>query len=205
MKELTAEQSRVFGFITECMEKLGMPPTIREIADHFGYKSINNVRQHLNLIAKKGYIRLMQGKARGIEVTVGIARRTSRNEIQVPLVGTVAAGKPLTALENIDEYVTLDSTLFHGEGLFTLRVKGDSMEGIGILNGDLAIIRQQSTARDTDVVVALIDDEATLKRYFRRGSKIVLHAENPRYEDIVVEQDRQVAVLGKLVGVIRKY
>ena len=204
--ELTGEQQRVFNFIVHCLERLGMPPTIREIADHCGYRSINNARQHLRLIARKGYIRLLEGKARGIEVAAGLFSRTEGNELQVPLVGGVAAGRPVTAVENIDEYITLDRSMFRGEGLFTLRVKGDSMEGAGVLNGDIAIIQQQRTAANGDIVVALLDDEATLKRFFRRGATVILHPENPRYEDIVIQsQGEGVAIVGKLVGVIRKY
>lgn len=203
--DLTGEQQRVFDFVVTCLDRLGMPPTIREISEHFGYKSINNARQHLRLIARKGYIRLLEGKARGIELAVGLTQNLRGGEIRVPLVGMVPAGKPVTAVENIDEYITLDSSMFRGEGLFTLRVKGDSMEGAGVLDGDIAVVRQQPTARNGEIVVALIDEDATLKRFYKRGSKVVLHAENPQYEDIVLEQDRAVNVVGKLVGVIRKY
>jgi repressor LexA len=206
MKELTPQQSKVLGFITDTMRRMGMPPTIREIADHFGYKSINNVRQHLSLIAKKGYIRLMRGKARGIEVVAEKVRTAlDGSAIDVPLVGVVPAGSPVTAAENIDSYITLDKSLFRGDDLFTLRVKGDSMEGAGICSGDIAVVRQQRNAANNDIVVALIDDDATLKRFFRRNGQVILHAENPKYENIVLGSDRQVSIIGKLVGVIRKY
>ncbi len=204
MRELTQEQNRIFGFLVECIRRLGAPPTIREIAEKFGYRSINNVRQHLRLIEQKGYIHLLKGKARGIELAVGVERELE-GEFQVPLVGMVPAGKPVTAVENIDGYITLDHTMFKGDGLFTLRVRGDSMVDAGILNGDIAIIRQQRTANDGDIVVVMIDDDATLKRYYHRGSHVVLHPENERYEDIVVHSDRELAIVGKMVGVIRKY
>jgi len=204
MKTLTDEQSRIFDFLVESVERLGAPPTIREIAAHFGYRSINNVRQHLRLIAQKGYIRLARGKARGIEIAVGV-KHALEEGTQVPLVGMVPAGKPVTAVENIDGYITLDHNMFRGEGLFTLRVRGDSMQDAGVLDGDIAIVRQQRTAHDGDIVVVMIDDEATLKRYFHRGDHIVLHPENERYEDIIVTSTKEVAVVGKMVGVIRKY
>jgi len=204
MKELTPEQNRIFSFLVDCVKRLGAPPTIREITVKFGYRSINNVRQHLRLIARKGYIRLQPGRARGIEIAVGMAREVGR-QIQVPLVGMVPAGRPVTAVENIQDYVTLDQNMFRGDGLFTLRVKGDSMRGAGVLDGDIAIVRQQVSVSDGDIAVVRIDDEATLKRYFHRGDHIVLHPENEKYEDIVVRSDREVAIVGKMVGVIRKY
>jgi repressor LexA len=204
MKELTSEQNRIFSFLVDCVKRVGAPPTIREIAERFGYKSINNVRQHLRLIEQKGYIRVLRNKARGIEIAVGL-QRESGGEFQVPLVGMVPAGRPVTAVENIQDYITIDHNMFRGDGLFTLRVKGDSMQGAGVLDGDIAIIRQQSTASDNDIVVALIDDDATLKRYFRRDDHVVLHPENPAYEDIIVGSDRAISIVGKMVGVIRKY
>lgn len=204
MKDLTPEQNRIFAFLVDCVKRLGAPPTIREIAVKFGYRSINNVRQHLRLIARKGYIRLQPGRARGIEIAMAMARETGRL-IQVPLVGAVPAGRPVTAVENIQDYVTLDQNMFRGDGLFTLRVKGDSMRGAGVLDGDIAIVRQQASVSDGDIVVVRIDDDATLKRYFHRGDHIVLHPENEKYEDIVVRSDREIAIVGKMVGVIRKY
>jgi len=204
MKELTTEQNRIFSFLVDCIRKLGAPPTIREIAERFGYRSINNVRQHLRLIEQKGYIRVLRNRARGIEIAVGMEQE-SGGEFRVPLVGMVPAGRPVTAVENIQDYVTIDHNMFRGDGLFTLRVKGDSMQGAGILDGDIAIVRQQSSVKDGDIVVVRIDDEATLKRYYHRGDHIVLHPENEAYEDIVVRSDREVAIVGKMVGVIRKY
>jgi repressor LexA len=155
------------------------------------------------LIEQKGYLRCTPGKARGIEITVGVDT-AGENEIQAPLVGAIAAGKPVTAVENIDGYVTLDRNLFRGQGLFTLRIKGDSMIGIGVLDGDIVVIRQQSDARDNDIVAAIIDNEATLKRYIRKSDRIILRAENPSYDDIVVHSDREVQIAGKMIGVIRK-
>jgi len=206
MKELTYEQNRVFQFISKTVKEMGIPPTIREIAEHFGYKSINNVRQHLSLIQKKGYLKIRQGKARGIELAVGMLRESiTDNLIKVPLVGTVPAGKPVTALENIDDYISLDSNMFRGEGLFTLRVNGDSMEKAGILSGDIAVIKQQRTAKNNDIVVAVIEDEATLKRFYKRKNEVVLHPENPKYEDIILNGDKDISIAGKMVGLIRKW
>jgi repressor LexA len=138
MKELTTSQEKVLSFISACQKAHGSPPTIREIAQHFGYRSLNNVRQHLRLIERKGHIRLSRGKARGVEVVTGLGAESSDlsdssvlaeegEGIQVPLVGSVPAGEPITAIENREGSITLDSNLFKGPGLFTLRVRGESV------------------------------------------------------------------------------
>ncbi len=203
MKPLTNEQDRVLSFIIDQQRTYGAPPTVREICFALGYKSVNNARQHLRLIEQKGYIRLVKGRARGIELLVDVQQEED-NSVDVPLVGAVAAGMPITAIENLEGHVTLDRNLFRGEGLFTLRIKGDSMKDIGVLNGDLVIVQQQNAARDGEVVVAIIEGEATLKRYLREKNRIILRAENEQYDDIVVSSDRDIWIAGKMVGVMRK-
>ncbi|MGA1824864.1 MAG: transcriptional repressor LexA [bacterium] len=206
MQALTDVQKNVLSFIMKCQKEQGSPPTVREIAQHFGYKSVNNARQHLRLIERKGYIRLFPGKARGIALAIGLEEDRGRNAKKVPLVGAVAAGKPITAIENIEDYITLDKNMFKGSGIFSLRVKGDSMTGIGILDGDIAIIRQQPSAEANDIVVAIIDGEATLKRYIKQNGAIIFRAENPHYSDITFPPDKgdEVQIAGKLIGVMRK-
>ncbi|MGA1868045.1 MAG: transcriptional repressor LexA [bacterium] len=206
MQELTKVQKKVLSFIMKCQKDQGSPPTVREISRHFGYKSVNNARQHLRLIERKGYIRLFPGKARGIGLAMGFEKDEGRRGIKVPLVGSVAAGRPITANENIEDYITLDKNMFKGSGIFSLRVKGESMKGIGILDGDIAIIRQQPSAEIHDIVVAIIDGEATLKRYVTQNGNIIFRAENPDYPDITIPLERadEVQVAGKLIGVIRK-
>ncbi len=205
--ELTSEQKRVYSFIIRYRQQTGFPPTVREIAQGLGYKSPNNVRQHLRLIEQKGFIRLLPGKARGIEITS--FEESVPDEIDegvsVPLIGAVAAGKPITAIENVDGYLTLDKSIFKGEGLFALRIKGDSMNGMGILNGDIVVVRKKSTAEHGEVVVVIIDGDATLKRFIKDGNRILLRAENPAYSDIVLSSSSSIQIAGKLVGVIRKY
>jgi repressor LexA len=203
-RPLTDEQDRVLSYIVDQQQECGAPPTVREICHELGYKSVNNARQHLRLIEQKGYIRLTKNRARGIELLVDFGREHGENEIEVPLVGTVAAGMPITAIENLDGHITLDRNLFRGEGLFTLRIKGDSMKEIGVLDGDIVIVQQQNTALDGEVVVAIIDGEATLKRYIKEKNRIILRAENPAYRDIIVESDRDIWLAGKMVGVMRK-
>ncbi len=205
--ELTPEQHRVVGFIVKYRSETGFPPTVREIASALGYKSPNNVRQHLRLIEQKGFIRLLPGKARGIEISATLAVEEFGEEVDdgVPLIGSVAAGKPITAIENVDGYVTLDRSIFRGDGLFALRIKGDSMTGMGILNGDIVVVRKKAQAEHGEVVVVIIDGDATLKRFIKEGGTIKLRAENPAYEDILLDPGSSLQVAGKLVGVIRKY
>lgn len=178
---------------------------MREIATGLKYKSPNNVRQHLRLIEKKGFLRIDPGKARGIEVVTQFGGVSYENGIEVPLIGRVAAGTPIVAEENIEGTITLDRTLFKGDGLFSLRVKGDSMRDIGVFDGDIAVVKQQQNASNGEVVVAIVDGEATLKRFFKKNDAIVLHAENPEFNDIMVTSTRNVLIAGRLVGVIRKY
>ncbi|MBN1576589.1 MAG: transcriptional repressor LexA [Chitinispirillaceae bacterium] len=205
--ELTAQQQRVVSYILSYRSQNGFPPTVREIAAAFGYRSPNNVRQHLRLIEQKGFIRLLPGKARGIEISASLAAGEygEEGERGVPFIGSVAAGKPITAIENVDGYVTLDRSIFKGGGLFALRIKGDSMNGMGILNGDIVVVRKKSQAEPGEVVVVIIDGDATLKRFIRENGIIKLRAENPAYEDIVLDPGNSIQVAGKLVGVIRKY
>ncbi len=204
MKPLTDEQSRVFQFIIDYHHDYGMPPTVREITEGLGYKSPNNTRQHLRLIEQKGYLRLLNNRARGIEILVESKKEVEQEVYNAPIIGAVAAGKPLTAIENIDGYITLDKSIFKGDGLFTLRVRGDSMIDIGVLDGDFVVVRQQSTAKNNDIVVAIMDGEATLKRYLREPDRVILRAENEAYQDIVIPADRDLVIAGKMVGVMRK-
>lgn len=204
MKTLTKEQNKVLDFIMAARKESGAPPTVREIAAHFGYRSPNNVRQHLRLIEQKGYIRRLPGRARGIEVLVRGADEKDARRVDVPIIGDIAAGTPITAVENLVGMVTLDRDLFKGEGLFSLRVRGDSMKDAGILDGDLAVIRSQASVADGEIGAVVIDGEATLKRIFRRTQGLVLRAENEAYADIEVASDREVQIAGRLAGVVRK-
>ena len=206
---LTSEQLRVYSFIVTYQQEAGFPPTVREIAEVLGYKSPNNVRQHLRLIEQKGFVRLLAGKARGIEITTfpdgSPVDETSDEENGVPILGNIAAGKPITAIENIEGYLTLDRSIFRGEGLFALRVRGDSMIGMGILNGDIAVLRRKLNAEHGEVVAVVIDEDATLKRFIKENGNMLLRAENPVYSDIILSPNNTIQVVGKLIGVIRKY
>ncbi|MCL2690530.1 MAG: transcriptional repressor LexA [Chitinispirillia bacterium] len=215
---LTPEQNRVLNYIIEYKEKHGFVPSVREAAQELGYKSANNVRQHLRLIERKGHIRIAQGLARGIEILSDKGQESIHNDTSavtgnfpdqqvnaIPLVGLVAAGAPITAVENIEGYLTLDRTMFRGEDLFALRVRGESMKGIGIFDSDIAVVRKKNTADNGEVVVAVVNDEATLKRFVKKSDHIVLRAENPAFKDIIVGEGEDIMIAGKLVGVIRKF
>ena len=203
--ELTIEQERVLSFIEKSRKETGFPPTVREIAEALGYRSPNNVRQHLRLIEQKGFIRLLPGKARGIEVTASVPEKIELEAVGVPIIGSVAAGAPISATENIEGYITLDKSIFRGDDLFALRIRGDSMCGIGILNGDIVVVKKKNSAEHGEVVVVIIDGDATIKRFVKQNGKIFLHAENPAYSDIELLSVNSIQIAGKLVGVIRKY
>lgn len=205
MKPLTKEQERVFTFLVEYKQAKGFPPTVREMSQALGYKSMNNSRQHLKLLAKKGYVNILKGKARGIEILVDTGNDISSTEIQVPLIGAVAAGTPIVAEQNVEAHITLDKNLFRGTNLFTLRINGDSMINIGVFHNDIVVIQPQTMIKDNDVVVALIDGEATLKRYIKEKKHIILRAENELYQDIIIPEGSDISIAGKLVGVVRKY
>lgn len=208
MKKLTARQQLVYDFISEYFDREGMPPTVREIADGLGFKSPNSVQEHLRLIEKKGYVELRRGIARGIfPTTPQEQEEPAHRDIAInylPIVGSVAAGTPITAEENIESQIAVDAELFGGTDLFTFRVAGDSMIEDGIHNGDFVIVRKQQTARDGDRVVALINGDTTLKTYYYKGSQVILHAENSHYSDIVVDEFSNFSIAGKMVGLIRR-
>ena len=208
MKGLTPTQERVVVFITNFRDENSIPPTVREIADHFGYKSTNAVRQHLRLIEQKGRLRLWPNKARGIEVLGDLndgPRAVGRDSIEVPILGKVAAGSPISAVEDREGTITLDKNFFRGADLFTLRVHGLSMVNAGILDGDLVVIRKQDNPEIGEIMAVSVNNEVTLKRYYIEGNDVLLRAENPHFEDIRVSlESHDVAICGKMVGVLRQ-
>lgn len=191
---LTRIQERVLGFITSSLKEKGVPPSIREIAGRFGFSSTGTVRDHLRALAKKGYIRLIPRRARGIELFPQAKG--------VPVLGKVSAGRPLEAVENIEGYVDVSGIFPDGDGVFILRVNGESMRDAGILPGDLAVVRKQSTARDGDIVVALIDSEAVIKKFFLVKNGVKLESAHPDYPALI---RKDVRVLGRVIGIIRYY
>ncbi len=195
MQTLTPRQQEILDFIRRHLETRGAPPTRAEISEAFGFRSPNAAETHLRTLARKGYIEILPGASRGIRLT---------DEAGLPLVGRVAAGEPILAEENIEEYVQVDPGLFHPRADYLLRVRGDSMIGAGILDGDLLAVHRTPEARNGQIVVARLEDDVTVKRFRRRGATLVLEAENPDYDPIEVDlRTTPVTIEGLAVGVIR--
>ena len=201
-KKLTARQRQVLSYLVRFLKERGYPPTVREIARHFWLKGPRSPKKRLDALEKKGYIRRRPGKSRAIEVT-GISPSGSYR--LVPLVGKVRAGDPSLAYEDFEGEVALDRSLAGGDETFFLRVKGDSMIGEGIKDGDLALVSPRSVVENGEIAVVLIDDEATLKRAFRDGESLRLQPANPAMEPVVVARgEDRVTIVGKVVGIFRK-
>lgn len=200
---LTPRQRQVLDFIADTIRSRGYPPTIREIGERFGISSTNGVRAILSVLAKKGYIERKPFVSRGIELKAYPI--PSDGVTWVPIVGRIAAGQPVLAAENIEGTLALDRSWAGSGELFALRVKGDSMQGAGIFDGDYVIVRQQPTAENGEIVAAIVGEEATVKRLFREGNLIRLMPENSAMEPIVIrKREEEVRIAGKVVGVLRK-
>jgi repressor LexA len=202
--KLTRRQQEILDYIEHCLRVDGMPPTRAEIVEHFGFASPNAAQCHLRALARHGAIELRAGTARGI-VPVHSVRSTSTSDqtVTMPVIGRVAAGSPLLAIENREDEVRVDPALFTPRPDYALRVTGDSMIGAGIHDGDLLVVHRTPEARSGQIVVARINDEVTVKRLRRRGRGIFLQAENPAHDDIQVSSGDDFAIEGLGVGVIR--
>jgi len=199
LKDLSLRQKQILHFIKEEVMKKGYPPSVREIGAAMGLTSSSTVHGHLKRLEAKGLIRRDPSKPRAIELLDGPGH-PDRRVRDIPLVGKVTAGQPILAEQNIEEYVPLPEELT-GEGeVFLLKVQGDSMIGAGILDGDYVLVQQQPTAQNGDIVVALLEDEATVKRFFKEKDHIRLQPENPHYEPIRADY---VRILGKVIGLYR--
>ncbi|NHH99048.1 MULTISPECIES: transcriptional repressor LexA [Oceanimonas] len=200
MKALTPRQSQVLDIIKEHIQQTGMPPTRVEIAKVLGFKSANAAEEHLKALAKKGVIEIMPGTSRGIR----LAGEEAEEEQGLPLVGRVAAGEPILAQQHIESHYRLDPGLFHPSADFLLRVQGMSMKNIGIMDGDLLAVHKTQEVRNGQVVVARLDDEVTVKRFQRTGSKVSLIPENEELSPIEVDlRSQELTIEGLAVGVIR--
>lgn len=199
-RNLTDKQNEVFQFIKSVVDDSGVPPTVREIAERFDMTA-KGAYDHLKAIEKKGFIRCGQNKSRAIEILIGKTEE-KKNTISVPLLGRIAAGLPLFAEENYDDFVEFPKEYVGSGEFFALSVKGDSMTGAGILDGDIVLIKKQSKADSGDIIAALVDGEATLKRLQLKGKKISLVSENPAYAPIVPDE---LSVMGILSGLMRYY
>ncbi|MDH7570884.1 MAG: transcriptional repressor LexA [Armatimonadota bacterium] len=203
MKELTERQRQVLRAICAMRQASGYPPTVREIGQAVGLASSCTVQKHLNALERKGFIRRNSRRSRTIEILeYPDGTKVGREVVQVPLVGRITAGRPILAQQNLEEGFPLPRDLV-GEGrLFMLRVQGDSMVGRGIFDGDYVVVRQQATADNGEVVVALLEDEATVKTFYREENRVRLQPENPAMEPIYATD---VTILGKVVMSIRTF
>jgi len=204
LSSLTDRQKLIYDFLVQTIREKGYAPSHEEIGTRFKIASTNGVFRHLKALEKKGYIRRV-GK-RALEILSAQGRSVLPDVREVPVLGRVPAGKPLLAEENIEGFLPVAREMTVGKEVFALKVKGDSMIEDGILDGDYVIIRRQATAENGDVICALIDGEATLKRFYKKGKAITLRPANTRYSPIVVsrEEPSSFRILGKAVGLTRK-
>ena len=199
LKPLTKRQQQIFDLIKENISETGMPPTRAEIARFFGFKSANAAEEHLKALAKKGYIEMLPGTSRGIRLAPQFIEKEG-----LPLIGKVAAGEPILAEEHVEEHYKMDGSLFHPVADYLLRVSGESMKDIGILDGDLLAVHQTTDVQNGQVIVARVENDVTVKRFKREGNVVYLHAENEDFKPIKVDlTSQEFNVEGLAVGVIR--
>ncbi len=203
-KELGEKQQLILDFLKKEILDKGYPPSVREIGEAVGLKSTSTVHGHLERLEKKGIIRRDPTKPRAIEILDDEFNVQRRELVNIPIVGRVAAGEPLLAVENVEEYFPLPVEYAPNEQLFMLRVKGDSMIDVGIFEEDLIIVQKQNTAVNGDTVVALLDDSVTVKTFYRESDHIRLQPENELLEPIRVS-DNDIQILGKVVSLFRQY
>ncbi|MBN6067163.1 repressor LexA [Aggregatibacter actinomycetemcomitans] len=202
MKPLTARQQEVYDFLKHHLETTGMPPTRAEISKELGFRSPNAAEEHLKALAKKGVIEIVSGTSRGIRL---LLEDNTQEESGLPLIGRVAAGEPILAEQHIEGTYHVDPNMFKPQADFLLKVYGQSMKDVGILDGDLLAVHSTKDVRNGQIVVARIEDEVTVKRLERKGSVVYLHAENEEFAPIVVDltQPAHFEIEGIAVGIIR--
>jgi repressor LexA len=201
MQQLTARQQQVLGIITNYIELNGTPPSLREIAAELGVNGTLGIMKHLKALENKGFLTRREGSSRGIVLSPPTSQATS-----LPIVGVVRAGMPQPPVEDIEGFFSIDQSQAKSGGTFFLRVTGDSMIDAHIQEGDLALIRPQGTAENGDIVVALVNGEATLKRFYREKRHIRLQPENPVMEPIILHPGTDdVSIIGKVTGLYRKF
>ena len=209
MGTLTSIQKSIFVYIIKHLDQEGIPPTLDEIAVNFNYKSINTVRDHLRLIAKKEYIRVYPGKSRGIQVLKSLddmrPEQLSCHD-QIPIIGKIAAGEPILASQEAEDYLKVPTDFLGSGEYFALHITGDSMKNIGIHSGDIAIIRHQSMVDNGEVAAVILEDEATLKRFFKYTDRVELQSENPDFHNIVIPKsdNNHIRIAGKLAGLLTR-
>ena len=199
-EKITPKQQEILEYIKETILEKGYPPAVREICEAVNLKSTSSVHSHLETLERNGYIRRDPTKPRTIEIIDDCFNLARREVVNVPLLGTVAAGMPLLAQENIENYFPIPTEMLPDKEVFMLRVKGDSMIEAGIFNGDLIFVEKTVTAENGEIVVALLDDSATVKRFYKENGHYRLQPENSSMEPIIVDE---VQILGKVFGLFR--
>lgn len=197
MSKIDSKLDELYKYIQEYLDKFGYSPTVRDICKDLQIKSTATAHYYLNKLSKKGLLNKADDKKRAISIT-----KKTVQTLSVPLIGTVTAGTPILAVENLEGYYPLPYDYKSDSELFMLRVRGESMINAGILDGDKIIVKKQETAENGDIVVALFDDEATVKRFYKKDGKLIFHPENDTMTDIIVEDAN---ILGIVVGLMRKF
>ena len=201
--ELTKKQQKFLSFLTKYIREKGYPPTIREIVYHLKLASTNSVKKYLDILERKGYIRRIPNSPRAIELCV----KTPENHTRlIPVVGNVRAGAPHLAVEDIMGHLAMDVSVARWDNTFFLKVEGNSMIDAHIRDGDFVLVKSQQTAENGDIVVAIINDEATVKRFFRRRNNICLEPANPAMKPIIIKESQahEIIIVGKVVTVLRQ-
>ncbi|HEY4481698.1 MAG TPA: transcriptional repressor LexA [Candidatus Brocadiaceae bacterium] len=203
IKPLTKKQLKFLSFLKERLREMGYPPTVREIMDGLGLSSTNMVKKYLDVLERKGYIKRQFNSPRAIEIIEASAR--SQELMSVPIVGKVRAGTPHPAIEDVEGYLSVDRTICRSNNAFFLRVVGDSMIDAHIQEGDLVLVKPQPVANNGEIVIALINDEATVKRFYKKGNTIQLKPEHPTMKPIIIKEGQaDVHIIGKVTAVIRQ-
>ena len=197
---ITEKQQEILDYIKQEILNKGYPPTVRELCDAVNLKSTSSIHSHLETLEKNGYIRRDPSKPRTIEIVDDNFNLTRREVVNVPIVGEIAAGQPILAVQNIDNYFPVPAEYMPNQQTFMLKVKGDSMINAGIFNGDTLIVKQQNTARNGEIVAALVDDSATVKTFYKEDGHIRLQPENDSMDPIIVPDCQ---ILGVVFGVFR--
>ena len=195
MNTISTAQKKVLSSITAWMKENNRPPTLRELCAKTGLKSTWTIRYHLKKLEEAGLLSLKENLSRGIT----LLRQSTGG---IPLVGKISAGKPIEAIENIEDTIDMSYLFSNVDNIFALKIKGDSMINAGIFDGDIVFVKKQATAINGDIVAAIINDEATVKRFVKTSAGVKLTAENPKYEPII---SKNIKIAGKVVGIIRKY
>ena len=200
--KISAKQKEILEYIKSEILSKGYPPAVREICEAVDLKSTSSVHSHLETLEKNGYIRRDPTKPRAIEILDDTFNLVRRELVNVPIIGTVTAGEPILAFENIEGYFPIAPEFLHNKQTFMLKVKGESMINVGIYDGDMVLVEEATTAANSDIVVALVDDSATVKRFYKENGYFRLQPENDNMSPIIV---KDVSILGKVIGLFRSF